>query len=237
MMDRWTRMKGLRSGVRLWLLVAAVVLGGCAAGATKGTMPPPGPDGVINPADAPDFIAVAGTDGGSPGYVPAHFLLDPTTDEPIPVYADDLVTLVGHMFAGRGFVALGIDPLSVPTFATGVGPPPGDPSGRSLTIYVRNASDRTVWIAVLRGEAVGDAQGYDAPGMGCLDIEPGDRLVRLAATPLEEPLQIVETMFVDRGGDPPDRWLDVAADGSATHGNGVPSWWTSGPPPCDVPTT
>jgi hypothetical protein len=237
MIDRWMRMQGLRSGVSLWLLAAAVLVGGCAPGATKGTMPPPRPDGMVDPAGVPDFIAVAGADGGSPGYVPAHFLLDPATEEPIPVYADDLVTLVGHMFPGRGFVALGIEPQSVPTFPTGVGPPPGDPSRRSLTIYVHNASDRTVWIAVLRGEAVGDAQGYDAPGMGCLGIEPGDRLVRLAVAPREVPLQIVETMFVDRGGELPARWLDVAADGSATHGEGVPSWWTSGPPPCDVPTT
>jgi hypothetical protein len=43
-------------------------------------------------------------------------------------------------------------------------------------------------------------------------------------------------MFVDRGGRLPSHWLDVAADGSATDGEGVPAWWTDGPPPCDVPT-
>jgi hypothetical protein len=192
---------------------------------------------VVDPSDVPDFIAVAGADGGSPGYVPARFLLDPPTDEPVPVYGDDLVTLVGHMVPGRGFVALGINPQSIPTFTTGVGPPPGRSTGRGVTVYVRNASDRTAWIAVLRGDALGDAQGYDEPGIGCLAMEPGDRLVRLATAPREAPFEIMQTLFVDRGTDLPAQWLDVAADGSATRGAGVPSWWTDGPPPCAVPAT
>ena len=69
-------------------------------------------------------MAVAGQDDDSiVGYVPKAYVLHtnlPSVSSQVPqlpdapVYADDLTTLIGHMVAGRGFVPLGADPLSVP---------------------------------------------------------------------------------------------------------------------------
>ena len=38
---------------------------------------------------------------------------------PVPVYAQDLVTLVGHMYRNRGFVSVSTDPRTVPCFNNG----------------------------------------------------------------------------------------------------------------------
>lgn len=38
------------------------------------------------------------------------------------VYGDDLRTVVGQMVPGKGFVPVGVDPATVPTFAVEVGP-------------------------------------------------------------------------------------------------------------------
>jgi hypothetical protein len=91
------------------LLSAGAIASACSPVATKGTMPPPGADGHVNASLAPDFIAVAGRDGGIAGYVPRSYLLpEPTTttgrpvEADIPVYGNDLQTLIGHMVAGKG---------------------------------------------------------------------------------------------------------------------------------------
>lgn len=103
------------------LLLVAVSAMGCSPLATKGTMPPPGPNGQLEVSLAPDFIAVAGRDGGIAGDVPKAYLFpEPTSTvgrpdlPPYPVYAEDLRTLVGHMVAGKGFVPLGVDSAAIP---------------------------------------------------------------------------------------------------------------------------
>jgi hypothetical protein len=90
------------------LLFVLVLVGACSPLATKGTMPPPGPDGDADVERAPDFIAVAGRHDSIAGYVPKEFLFpEPTTtvglpvEQDYPVYAEDLRTLIGHMVAGR----------------------------------------------------------------------------------------------------------------------------------------
>jgi hypothetical protein len=90
--------------------------------ATKGPIPenasPPG-GGEVNDALVPDFVSAWAEDGVTiAGYVPKGFLFhasglipgslsDPPQAEPVPVYAEDLTTLVGHMVPGAGYVALG----------------------------------------------------------------------------------------------------------------------------------
>ncbi len=89
---------------------------------TKGPMPPeasPPEGGEVNEALVPDFVSTWGRDGVTiAGYVPKRYLLqegdlvpgspsDPPQPEPMPVYGEDLATLVGHMVPGVGFVALG----------------------------------------------------------------------------------------------------------------------------------
>jgi hypothetical protein len=87
---------------------------------TKGPIPPdaaPPQGGAINEALVPDFVSAYGQDGVTiAGYVPKALLLhsgsvpgtpdNPPQDQPLPVYGEDLTTLVGHMVAGKGFVPL-----------------------------------------------------------------------------------------------------------------------------------
>ena len=87
----------------------------------------------IDAALVPDFVPVWGRDGTTvAGYIPKAYLLGQTTPtgvsarpvaDILPVYADDLRTLVGHMYPDRGFVALGVDPASIPTIPVQQGPP------------------------------------------------------------------------------------------------------------------
>jgi hypothetical protein len=101
---------------------------------TKGPVPPAA--FVANGIDAalvPDFVPVWGRDGTTvAGYIPKAYLLGSTmptvtSSRPVadilPVYADDLTTLVGHMYPDRGFVPLGVDPNSIPTIPVQQGPP------------------------------------------------------------------------------------------------------------------
>lgn len=90
---------------------------------TKGPVPEnatPPEGGETNDALWPDFVSVWGSDGVTiAGYAPKRYLLDPGSHltpgspsnppkpDPVPVYGEDLATLVGHMVPGVGFVALG----------------------------------------------------------------------------------------------------------------------------------
>jgi hypothetical protein len=80
--------------------------------------------GAINEALVPDFVSVWGGPDGETivGYSPKDLLLNPTTgaggtpenppqELPVPVYGEDLTTLVGNMVPGHGFVPLGASPL------------------------------------------------------------------------------------------------------------------------------
>jgi hypothetical protein len=102
---------------------------------TKGPIPPDAAylANGIDAALVPDFVPVWGRDGTSvAGYIPKAYILGPTlptvtSSRPeggiAPVYADDLTTLVGHMYPDRGFVPLGVDPNSIPTIPVQQGPP------------------------------------------------------------------------------------------------------------------
>jgi hypothetical protein len=112
---------------------------------TKGPIPedatPPG-GGTVNDALVPDFVSVWGSDGVTiAGYAPKRYLLEPSVgsgnpsnppqSEPVPVYGEDLTTLVGHMVPGVGFVAMGSTaPPARPTVSMGpsVAPPSPAPS-------------------------------------------------------------------------------------------------------------
>lgn len=114
---------------------------------TKGPVPEnatPPEGGETNDALWPDFVSVWGSDGATiAGYAPKRYLLDPGSNltpgspsnppqpEPVPVYGEDLATLVGHMVPGVGFVALGL--TGIPTgpsasVAPSVAPSPPVPS-------------------------------------------------------------------------------------------------------------
>jgi hypothetical protein len=205
-------------------------------------MPPPGPNGEVDPSRAPDFIAVAGRDGGIAGYVPKRFLFrDAATGNGLPlepdypVYGDDLRTLVGHMVAGKGFVPLGVDPRAIPNVPVQQGPSLAAPVGpsRSVTLYVRNGVAQMAWFAVLSGGKLIGGQGYNGLGVGCIDVAVGDRLVLLDRAPQESGAVTIQTIYARPGvGDPPTLWVDIAADGIVGHGDGTPAWWPGAAQPC-----
>jgi hypothetical protein len=82
------------------LLIFGVMVAGCSPFASKGTMPPPGPNGQVDASSAPDFLAVAGRDGGIAGYAPKADVLG-AGDAAYVVYGEDLRTVVGQMARGR----------------------------------------------------------------------------------------------------------------------------------------
>ena len=88
------------------------------AAETKGTIPA-STNGKINTKKVPDFISTWGRDGKIVGYIPRAYLF-PEPNQPVkvggiaPVYASNLKTLVGYMYPGVGYVALGESPASQP---------------------------------------------------------------------------------------------------------------------------
>lgn len=134
-------MSSLTDGVRrgrvpvvvLIVIAACVIALGSVAATdrqpTKGRMPAAAMhNGQIDLSLAPDFIEALGRDGEIVGYIPKEYLgaqtpVDTNGDElPLPVYADDLTTLIGSNVAGVGFVPLGVRPESLPTFEVTVAP-------------------------------------------------------------------------------------------------------------------
>lgn len=114
--------------IAMGIVVLLVVVSGCGLAASRGTMPPGDANGKIDPSAVPDFISYVGRTDRIIGWVPKSYLLDPGQHcngpqcDPIPVYADDLTTFIGHDVPGRGFVPLGVDPATVPERPVVVGP-------------------------------------------------------------------------------------------------------------------
>jgi hypothetical protein len=220
------------SGTRVLRATAALVLGlalaGCTAFATKGTMPPPGPNGQVDPSSAPDFLAVAGRDGGLAGYARKADVLG-AGKAPFVVYGEDLSTVIGQMVPGRGFVPAGVDPATVPTFAVEVGPAGQEqPDGNKVVLYVRNDSLVEIYDAVLAGGQITDSGGYSGQnmGVGCYSMPAGSRLVLLDRSASQPGASVVREIYT-RGGEPepPSLWITVGMDGSVQQGIGIPAWW------------
>lgn len=103
---------GLAAAASLGLIVG---VGTILAGPSRGPIPPeafPRDGGVIDRSRVPDFIPALGPDGEVVGWVSKDLAVpeaDSAARDAIPVYADDLKTIVGHMVRGHGFVPAGID--------------------------------------------------------------------------------------------------------------------------------
>lgn len=138
---------------------------------TKGPIPDSAwqEDGTIDMSQVPDFIPATNGDGIA-GWISSDDALPPDgtkSPDEIPVFADDLRTLVGHMFPGVGFVPLGTDP-------------PLPPPVEDLSVLVRNDSDR---VAILEITEAPDKVDHRAQIIAPLiSLEPGEeRQVRLEA--------------------------------------------------------
>lgn len=221
------------------MLTLAVSLAAClpvSLVGSKGTMPPPGPNGEIDPSAVPDFVGVAGATGIA-GYVRKEAVLG-AADLIWPVYGDDLRTVVGQLVPGRGFVPIGVDPASVPTFNVVVGPAepsPGQAAG-TVRVYVRNGATADAWIAVRAsgliqpGAAGFPGSGY--VGIACFPVSDGARLVLLDRSAVDPQATPVKLLHIGRTSlEPVSLWLDVHANGTADTGTGLPDWWP-GDSPC-----
>lgn len=114
---------GTQRAVAAVLLAAVLVLAATSViiGAnhvpTKGAIPaaafPAG--GQMDLGVMPDFVPALNREGGPAGYV-AKGDLGSVDSTAVPVYSDDLQTVVGHMVPGRGFVPLGADAAAVRPF-------------------------------------------------------------------------------------------------------------------------
>jgi hypothetical protein len=104
------------------------VNGTTANGESYGTAPvDPSGEGLSAPqaaAQSPDYIAVRGARGGVVGYAKKAdlFVVPP---QALAVYAQDLTTIVGHLYSRKGFIPVGVNPDTVPTFL---------PSGRTYPL-------------------------------------------------------------------------------------------------------
>ncbi len=218
-------------------VAAAFLVAACnvlAPAGTKGTMPPPGANGAVDPSAVPDFVAVAGP-AGIAGYVSKEAVLAPT-DRSWPVYGDDLRTIVGQLVPGRGFVPAGVDPGSVPTFRVDVAPvQPGHTASQGVVhVYVRNGASVDVWIAVVTlGQVQPGGAGFPGSGyigIACLQVPEGSQLVILDRPPGELGASARRILKIGGTSSPDDFWVDVAPNGLLQTGTGTPGWWADEPP-------
>lgn len=128
-----------RSGLTASIVAVAAVGGSLAAAAilTKGLIPI-SPNGSLELNKAPSFVSVV-SGGKVVGYVPRADIVPGKPGTPVPngtrgvmtVYGSNLRTVVGHMYPGVGFVALGATPsTSCTTVTTIVG---GNPTSTTCT--------------------------------------------------------------------------------------------------------
>lgn len=228
--------------IALAAVLAGAALAACLPFGSKGTMPPPGPNGQVDANSAPDFIAVAGRDGSVAGYMRKEALLPPAGvgspgDAAWPVYGEDLRTVVGQMVPGKGFVPAGVDPATIPAIPVQTAPssePSGEGSGQ-LVLYFRNAAAAQAWIAIQEGGQLARGGGFwgGNVGVGCFPMSAGSRLVLLGRPADQAGTSVLRAIYT-RGqeAEPPALWISVGADGRINQGRGVPPWWSGDPPAC-----
>jgi hypothetical protein len=209
-------------------LLVAVVFTACSPFATKGTMPPPGPNGAVDASSAPDFIAVAGRDAGIAGYARKQDVLGPG-DAPFPVFGDDLRTVVGQMVRDKGFIPAGVDPNTVSKIPVVVAPSgQSQPDSSKVALYIRNDAPTEIHDAVLVGGQVKDSGGFaeQNKGVGCYSMPVGSRLVLLDRSATEPGASVLREIYV-RGDEQagPSLWIVIAKGGTISQGTGVPDWW------------
>lgn len=115
----WRFGRGTTLSVGIGLAVAGAA-GAAAVLPSKGPVPSSS-SGSIDWNRVPDFVSVV-SDGKAVGYAPRGYVIgnppgskqSPDLSKVVPVYANDLKTLVGHVYPGVGFVPLGESPWSVP---------------------------------------------------------------------------------------------------------------------------
>jgi hypothetical protein len=140
------------------------------------------------------------------------------------------------MVAGKGFVPLGVDPNSIPTFPVQQGPAVLAHAGptTSLTLYIRSAATKTLWFGVVPASDTVGAVGATIPvHVACLNVPVGGQAVMFDRPPQNAgaiTLRVIYQRAQANGW--PTLWVDIAADGTVRQGTGMPSWWSGPPPGC-----
>ena len=172
---------------------------------TKGPIPAdatPPEGGTPNDALVPDFVSAFGRDGVSiAGYIPKAYLVEgrtpvpgtpsnPPQPEPLPVYGEDLATLVGHMVPGVGFVALGST---------------ASPAGPSASVAAASAGPSPVASVAPSPVPAASAGASLPPGIDCGRIAPAPCLeaIDLARAGHEADVATATRIVVDDTCPPP----------------------------------
>lgn len=222
--DRRTSLVAAAPRVRAAALVAILMVTvlGCAPTATRGTPPPPGPDGQLDLAAAPDFIEVAIDRPGMRGYVTRadYARLDPSGIG-VNVVGDDLRTVIGSLIPGKGFIPVGADPalVSLIPAVEGMSTPPGGTN--DIPVYVWNRSSLPVTVHA-PGTAVTISFDPAQPGVGCLPGNATSILVEQAGAAAPTSVPIWDGPF----------GVEVSPAGDASFSQGRPTWWTDDSNPC-----
>lgn len=91
-----------------------------ASGPTKSPVQFPEDGGPVDLRTVADFVPTLGRDGNRVGWTRKQDVFvtgeRASTVESVEVFADDLKTVVGHMYRGRGFVPIGEDPADTPKY-------------------------------------------------------------------------------------------------------------------------
>jgi len=117
---RWAAALGVAAAIAITPLSLAAA--DSSRPPTKGRVPAAAfqANGNLDKSKVPDFIPALDRAGNQVGYVSRDLAMpDPSeagSEVPIPVYADDLTTIVGSMMPGRGFVPRGARASDVPSF-------------------------------------------------------------------------------------------------------------------------
>jgi hypothetical protein len=223
---------GFRARRALCIVALAVMFAACSSFATKGSMPPPGPHGVVEVSAAPEFIVAADRGSGVAGYARREDVLS-GTDRAFPVYGYDLRTVVGQVVPGKGFIPVGVDPNTVPKIPVQVGPATQhSPDASKVALYVRNDSTSTANTAVVIDGTMTAGGGFWSQDIGveCDAMPPGAQLALLDRGISEPGASVVRVLYVrDDEPEAPSLWVVVGTSGAITTGRGVPSWWTGDP--------
>ncbi len=119
-MYRWAAALGVAAAIVVTPFALAAA--DTSAPPTKGRVPEAAfqDNGKLDKSKVPDFIPALDRAGNQVGYVSRDLAMPDASkagsEAPIPVYADDLTTVVGSMVPGRGFVHLGARTSDVPSF-------------------------------------------------------------------------------------------------------------------------
>ena len=135
---------------------------------------------------------------------------------------------LGHEHGRRYVVAAAI----VGAIVAGCGLLPQTPHEKVI-IYGRTAGPGMTWFGIVPPGVPPQQVGFGSNGAACLSAPPGAEVAWFDRSPVEGGHPVRTIGHAESGAETPTvLWVDVAADGSVTNGDGVPDWWVDDPTEC-----